>query len=140
MEREIKLFLGHILGQVYRLQKHIDPKLVDVSDADLYGLLKGIESVSDELLESLVGYESRKVDAVVEVLTAWQNDPEKHAAFKGYYDIQKDLADRGVDRMAAIVILRYLRASNRFEDLIARMDSTDSPGELRDTTLSPEEL
>jgi hypothetical protein len=52
MDRMTKLFLGRILGEVYRLQRRQDPKMVPVDAATIYGLLKGFEWVVDALFKA----------------------------------------------------------------------------------------
>jgi len=43
MDDDTKRFLGFILGQIYRLQKRVDPTMCPASDKEIYGLTQGIE-------------------------------------------------------------------------------------------------
>lgn len=122
MERDIKLFLGKILGEIYRLQKSPER-------ATTYGLIKGIEPVVDEELESLGLITADQLRHVEEVLE--KIDKDKNSKFSGFYDIEGELKEGGVDRSQAIVIIKYLKAHEQFLDVIDKMNGSNSPSECR---------
>lgn len=129
-EKQDRILLGKILGELYRIQKHNEVPC-DPSNATIFGLLNGFEHVIDEELEG-IGFVSRdNLVATVKVLSAIDDDPEKLKAFKGFYDIERELQKHGVDRPAAIRILTYLNANRQFQELIAKMDTSGSPSECR---------
>lgn len=51
--------------------------------------------------------------------------------FKGFYDIERELQEAGVDRAQAIRILTFFQANGQFQELIAKMDTSHSPSECR---------
>lgn len=125
-----QLLLGKILGEIYRLQRKTESPC-SASDGTIYGLLNGFEETTQEELERVGFVTKEQVKHAADVLDAVWDDPEKMAAFKGFYDIEKELAAGGVDRMAAMKILTYFKANHSFQDLIAKMDTHGSPGECR---------
>jgi len=124
-----KLYLGKILGEIYRIQRSLNIPSVD--DATIYALLHGFESVADEELENLIVVTKEQQQCVTNVLLPYFEDPAKLANFKGYYDIEKKLEAGGVDRPTAIAILIFFKAKGQFTNVIAKMDSSDSPCECR---------
>ena len=131
MDRETKIVFGKLLGEIYRTQEMLREGSSHAGQAHIYGLLSGIESAIDEQIERVGFVDNEKVNAVVEVLAPIWEDEEKLKAFSGYYDIERALTERNVSRSQAIVILKYLKASDRFNDVIDKMDSTHSPTECR---------
>ncbi len=67
----------------------------------------------------------------MDVLEPIWADEEKLKNFRGFYDIERELEQRGVHRSDAIAILRYLKANHQFTDVIEKMDSSHSPSECR---------
>jgi hypothetical protein len=130
-DKQVKLLLGKVLGEIYRLQNHSNAASCPASQAQIYALLHGFEHAIDEELE-MIGYVSKAdLKHVMDVLTPYFDDPGKLAAFKGFYDIERQLKAAGVERSQAIKILRYLNANDQFTNVIAKMDSSDSPTECR---------
>ena len=123
------LLLGKLLAEIYRLQKNANVPTVD--DACIYGLKNGFESAIRDEVERIGSISGQQLKHVMNVLEPiWQNKA-KLAAFKGFYDIERELADGGVDRTDAIHILTYLSQTGQFAEVIAKMDSSNSPGECR---------
>jgi len=125
-----KILLGKILAEVYRMQRKANMPC-SATDGQIYGLLNGFETAINEQLER-IGYVSEaELMHVIDVLTPYWKEPAKLAEFKGFYDIEHELEAGGVDRAKAIPILRYLYANSQFHEVIAKMDSSDSPSECR---------
>lgn len=134
-EKQNRLFLAKILGEVYRLQKH-NKTACEKSDATIFGLLNGFEHVVEEELDS-VGFVSQDaVSVVVKVLNRIDEDPDRLKAFKGFYDIEHELKEHGVDRYTASRVLTYLNANHQFQELIGKMDTHGSPSECRTFSIS----
>jgi hypothetical protein len=134
---DLKRFLGRLLGETYRVQRKLGlPQ--SVNDATLYGLLNGMENVIDDELELMGWVTTEQAEHLLRVLDRVEQDPKRKAAFKGFYEIEKELAEGGVDRLAAITILRWAKAAGKFQELIGRMDSADSPEECRRFDLDDE--
>jgi hypothetical protein len=131
------MFLGRILGEIYRLQRRVEPGMVGVEDCTLYGLINGIEEAVDNFVTIDESGEPRdwvaneQLEAMREILRAVEADHERKAAFTGYYDIDERVRSAGLGRGAAIQTLTYLKAGGEFLNLIARMESQNSPSECR---------
>jgi hypothetical protein len=125
-----KFLLGKLLGEIYRVERKLEMD-TDVSDETIHGLLNGIESYIDAETPSPIGKD--KVEKLTQVLNEYFTDAQKLNGLKGYYDIEKRLEELGyqVDRMDAYEIIRNLKAQGKFERVIQKFDSLDSPEELR---------
>ena len=132
------LLLGKLLAETYRLQKKAGIPTVD--DARIYALRNGFESAIDDEIERIGSVSKEQLKHVMNVLEPIWQDKAKLADFKGFYDIERELADGGVDRSDAIRILTYLSETGQFAEVIAKMDSSHSPGECRTFKLSKWEL
>jgi len=132
------VLLGKLLAEVYRVQRKLEIPSVD--EATIYGLRNGFETVIAEELERVGFISKAHVKHVMDVLDPIWQDPAKLAAFKGFYDIERELESGGVDRSTAIAVLTYLNAHGQFTDVIAKMDTHGSPTECRTFALSKWEL
>jgi hypothetical protein len=132
------LLLGKLLAEVYRVQRKLEIPTAD--DATIYGLRNGFETVVAEELERIGFVSKAQVKHVMDVLDPIWQDPTKLVAFKGFYDIERELESGGVDRTTAIAVLTYLNAHGQFTDVIAKMDTSGSPGECRKFDLSKWEI
>jgi hypothetical protein len=128
-EKESKIFIGKILGEIYRTQLHLG--MSTASDATIYGLLNGIETVAEEELQGISVVSKEHLHNVAEVLDEIFLSPEKLDAFKGYYDIEGKLQERGVDRMTALTAMKYFYANRQFVEVISKMNSSHSPVECK---------
>ncbi len=129
MDKDTKRLLGKLLGEVFRIQR-ASKIPCSASDEQIYGLLNGFEESVDDVLIELGDISSAKVESVTNVLEIW-SDPQKLNSFSGFYDIEKELMRLDVSRSDAIRILKYLKASDRFTDVIDKMNSSNSPGECK---------
>jgi len=136
MDKETKLFFGKILGEIYRTQRASDDIACPASSGQIYALLNGFESAVDQEFEMMGSISKEQVKAVMDVLDPIWMDQEKLANFKGFYDIERELQSRGVDRSDAIGILTYLKANHQFTEVIDKMDTSGSPTECRRFELS----
>jgi hypothetical protein len=130
MDKDTKRLLGKLLGEVFRIQKAL-PIPCSASEEQIYGLLKGFEITVDDLLIEVGDISSAKVESVTNVLEPIWADSQKLNSFSGFYDIEHDLAQLGIDRGDALRILTYLKASGRFIDVIDKMNSGNSPAECK---------
>ena len=136
MDKEAKLFMGFILGEICRLQNK--QGMVTVSDATIYGLLNGFEQVTDEFLEKVAGIPESKVTAAAKILQPYFDDNEKELS--GYYQIQNELGAAGITREEAIRISTYFHARGDFVGVLEKMDTTGSPIECRKFEMGRDEL
>ncbi|WP_434418901.1 hypothetical protein [Nannocystis pusilla] len=129
-----QLLLLQILGQIFRIEQHLEMS-VPVSDGVVYGLLKGIEEAIDHAIpEELLP--ERLTEAGETFLDEFYKDPAKMAKVKGFYDIEQGLAAVGIDRARAIKLLTYLHNDSRFGEITVKMNSQHSPVEVKDLELS----
>lgn len=133
MENELKLLLGKILGETYRIQKRTKGMVCSASNQTIYGLVNGIESAVNDELRSLkeADLSQDNVDKVSAILDEIYIDPEEMAKVTGYYSIQNKLNDAGIDRGQALKIITYFNEGGMFEELIAKMNSSNSPIECK---------
>ena len=135
MNGELKLAVGKILGEVYRIQLHMKPAICRVSKAEIYGCLSGIEQVIDEQIDDADGLITRQdYDRMNSVLSS----AEENRDFKGFYDIEPQLGAMG--RTKARALLTYIKSKRCFLGVIAKMDSQNSPGECKTFDLKDEDI
>lgn len=127
MDTDTKLFLGRILGEVYRIQEHTEGMTCNATQAQIYGLLNGSETIIDGILRETPLLEDAKFKSVIDVLNEYFSGEEKD--LKGYYSIEGDLNARNVSRSEAIVILTILKSRGQFTDEISKIEKGHSPME-----------
>jgi transcriptional regulator with XRE-family HTH domain len=125
-----KLIFGKLLGELYRIQNKLEIATSGATDR-IFGLLRGIEECIDEELDNLSLISNEKISAIREILDEIDSDEERREGFKGYYDIRSAIEARGITRYESIQIIKYLKISNQFVELIGKMNSNDSPMECR---------
>ena len=140
MDRDNKLFLGKILGEIFRIQRGLENIYCPASDAQVFALLNGFEHVIDEVLERVDYISREKLTAVIDILDSIWSDKEKLAEFNGYYKIEEQLKQKGISRDEAHRIITYLKANHQFTTIIEKMDSSNSPLECRNFDLNELDL
>jgi len=138
MNNETKKLVGTMFGHIFRLQKAVGVPTFD--DATIFGLLNGIEPAIDKVIGDNQYITTDMVDAAARVLQPYFDDDAKLAGLKGFYDIERALQSEGIDRIAAIYIFRYFQASGSYQSVLAKMDTSDSPGECRTFELRSDEF
>lgn len=126
MEKTTKILLGKILGELYENQGED----CAVCEGTIYGLKNGFEFVLDEIIND---YKITNEDYknFVDILSPIFYDEKKLAQFKGYYDIENEMNNVGIDRVKAILLFTYFKKKGGFAELISKLDSGASPTELR---------
>lgn len=125
----IKLLLGKILGEIYRIQRKIG--IATEGQGVAFGLRRGIESVLEDTFRDIGGISIAQIEAVDSVLEEYFADPEKLSAFTGFYEIEPKLAALGVCRGTAITILKYKKATGPYDSVLDKMKGPGSPQECR---------
>lgn len=126
---ENKIMFGKLLGEIYRIQNRQGH--CPVSESVIYGLLHGFETVIDQEIER-VGYISKEdLRAVEDILNEYHVDDEKLQELTGFYDIESQLEERGISRSKAMEIFTYLKADRRFNHVIEKFNSSNSPVECK---------
>lgn len=124
MEHDLKLALGQIKGEIYRLQKA--QGISNVSDGHIYGLLNGIEEAIDNELaelevEDLIS--NHKVEAIRNLLEEFiSKDKDVTEAFANTFRL---MAERKYDisQTECTKILKYLRAKGEYEEILSQVGS-----------------
>lgn len=129
-EKKQKMLLGKLLGEVYRLQNVLGGIENGADEAKVFALLNGFESVIDEEIVSEM-ITNEDIENTMKIFDLYWNDTEKLKEFKGFYDIEYDLKEKGINRGKAIRIFTYLKANNQYIDIIEKMDSGHSPIECK---------
>lgn len=129
MDSKEKKVLGVILGELYEIKCLLKKKTVDI--ALLFALKNGFESeINDQLNEEwFVSKEDEK--KVADVLTPYFDDPVKLEKLSGFYDIERELEELGIQRLKAICIMKYFWTKGSFIRVLERMDTSSSPEEAR---------
>ncbi len=77
MEKETKILLGKILGEVYRIEKRFPNMACPASQGQIYGLLNGFEDAIEQELEMTGSVPKEHVEIVANVLDEIYLDEEK---------------------------------------------------------------
>lgn len=131
MDKETSIFLGKILGEIYRMQRDSDGSPCAATDGHIYALRNGFEHAVKEEIERIGFVSDVDLKSVMDVLDPIFLDDKKLKEFKGFYDVENSFKARNIDRSTAIVVLRYLYANGQYVEIIDKMDSSDSPAECR---------
>ena len=124
------LLLGKILAEVYRLQVNTNVPC-SAGPERIYGLLNGIEMEVAEEIENIGFISDDQVKAASRILDKIFVDDAKLAEFTGFYDIESELEEAGIDRIAAMKIFTYFAAAGRFTSILNKMNSNNSPIECK---------
>lgn len=74
MEHEMKLALGRIIGNLYKIQRE---QGVNVSEAKVFGLLNGFQEEIDNELDNLEFYSNEKINLVCDELDPYYKHKKK---------------------------------------------------------------
>lgn len=129
MDRETKKAFGLIMGDLYEIKSLL--KNVKPNKDILYGLKNGFEEVIDEAIDATWWISKDDVSNASKILNAYFKDSTKLAELKGYYDMEEDFLAVNIDRIKARYIMKYFYIRHQFTSVINKMDSSDSPQELR---------
>ena len=132
--------LGKILGELYRIQNRSEFIPCAVSESHIYGLLNGFERSINHEIERIGFISEDELSTVEEILDEYFDDENKLEKLNGFYDIEGNLKDRGIDRSKAIAIMTYLYADHRFTNVIDKIKSGHSPIECQRFELTEWEI
>ena len=122
--------LGILLGEIYHLKSKVDPDAEDVPPSVVFALRNNVEGALDQLLERRPFRSKAKIEAMDVVLYEYHKGD---SSLSGYYEIEHRLESAGITRGDAAVILEYFVADSRYGQLVAMMDSNNSPIQIRST-------
>jgi hypothetical protein len=135
MDNDTKRMLGFILGQIYRLQKRVDPAMCPASDKEIYGLTHGFEYEIEKVLWQIGEVTDQQVLAAADVIDPLYRLPELVAKVQSYGDLEPSFKQNGLDRETVIRCLKYLTADGEFMELVSQLDNEQSPKECRNFAL-----
>jgi hypothetical protein len=124
-----KLLFGKLLGETYRIQNRNGYS--PVSEGRIYGLLNGIETAIDDEISSLEPITKEELRSACDILDKHWKNPDVLVKVTGYYDLESEFDNAGLDRGKMIKILTYLNSNGQYSDLISKFDSSNSPTECR---------
>ena len=136
MDNHTKRLFGKILGEIYRVQCLTNPTVSrQPNKAKIFGLLNGIESVIDDVLDDIGFISTAKVKAIADILEPICNDPGGLKTFDWYCDIEGKLSAKDVNKGELSVILKYFKANGQFDEAITKIESGNSPLEYHSLEL-----
>ncbi len=114
MDNETKMFLGKVLGEVYKLQYNLNPDNCTVGPERIYGLINGIENaVQAELPTDFINMQ--EIRQIEDILHPYLYEGKPKPSFLGLkVEAEKEMIDEG----KLITILTYLKANGQFSNLI----------------------
>lgn len=118
------VYVGDKPAQIFAYLNEFEPSLI----TETYGV-NGYPVQVDTQFKAQITF--KQVLATSGLLESIFRDKKRFSDFKGFYDIEDDLRDLGIERYQAVLILTYLKASRLFVPLINKMDSVSSPNECR---------
>ncbi|MGS0675954.1 hypothetical protein [Shewanella sp. 125m-1] len=124
------VYIGDSPAHIFAYLNEFEPKVI----TDVYGINAYPAQVDAQFRPQIT---QKQVLATSRILESIFRDKKRFADFQGFYDIEDDLKNVGVDRYDAILILTYLKANRQFVPLIEKMDSTSSPIECKTFDLPP---
>ena len=134
---EIKLLLGRLLGETYRLQNRLGVEH-GLSDWQIYGVLRGFESeINDQIgAADLISDDAER--SVIDVLSEY--DSAGHT-IGGFYELEDRLRRDGheISGLQIKAVLKRCYVHGGFIDQIDSMDSAQSPAECRSFDLRHDE-
>jgi len=130
MENKNKFYFGRIMGELLRIEKRIDPKMVNHWDDVIFGLLHGIEPVIDEFFpEDNEPYRQIITKEDYSTFCDIMNECRRMGDdFRGYYDVEDKYS---FERGKACIILDYFRLAGLYPDIVEKINSEHSPVEVR---------
>ena len=95
LNNETKMFLGKVLGEVYKVQYNLDPDNCTVGPERIYGLIHGIENaVEAELPTDFI--DKQEIRQVEEILHPYLYDGKLATSFLGLkIEAEKEMIDEG---------------------------------------------
>lgn len=134
-EQQTKAFMGKLLGEVYRIQRHLGlPN--GPSKGEIYGLLNGVEYEIDKQLEHIGFVTTQQLEAADNILNEHDQREAKLDDHSGVYGLERELGAAGIGRGEAMVIYKYFKANGSFQSLIERLNrSSHAPSELQDSSI-----
>jgi hypothetical protein len=119
MER--KLFEAKLLGEIYRIQKHLG--IYNGTDGRIYGLLNGVQEDIEAEIENLKFISNEEVNLVCDELDPYYKGEKDLSEMPNYKELEMKLERKGLHRDKLISILEYLYLNERYTVEIEKLKS-----------------
>ncbi|WP_445429268.1 hypothetical protein [Bacillus atrophaeus] len=120
MDNELKLTLGKLFGEIYKIQKQHG--ICDKSDTRIFGLLNGFEEEITSEFEGLNFYSEDKVNAVCDKLHPYYTKEKDINDMPSFSQFRLDLEhESGIKHTEVIDILKYLYSKSAYQLEIDRL-------------------
>lgn len=112
MNDELKITLGKLLGETYRVQK--EQGIARVDDGRIYGLLNGFEEAIESEFGELDLISNEQISIVSDYLMPYYNGEKSTEDLPNFLHLRMDLERQGISHGRLIQIFKYLKATSRF--------------------------
>jgi hypothetical protein len=119
MDSELKLVLGKMLGEVYRVQRA--QGICQVPDSKIFGLLNGVEEALDSEFENLSVISNSQISVVCDHLDPYFKGEKPIEEMPSFLNFRMELEQHGISHSKLIDILKYLHASGSYTEEIDRL-------------------
>ena len=120
MDNELKLFLGKLFGEIYKIQKK--QGVCDKSETRIFGLLNGFEEEIRSEFEGLNFYSQDKVNAVCDKLHPYYTKEKNINDMPSFLQFRMELEHESrINHTEVIDILKYLYSKNAYQLEIDRL-------------------
>ncbi|WP_406595186.1 hypothetical protein [Bacillus velezensis] len=120
MDNELRLSLGKLFGEIYRIQKQ--QGMCDKSDNRIFGLLNGFEEELKSEFEGLNFYSEDKVNAVCDKLNPYYTNEKDISEMPPFSQFRLELEhESGIKHTEVIDILKYLYSKSAYQLEIDRL-------------------
>lgn len=114
MDNELKLTLGKLFGEIYKIQKA--QGVCNISESRIFGLLNGFEEEIKLEFEELNFYSEDKVNAVCDKLQPYYTQEKELNDMPTFLQFRMELEhESGITHSEVIDILKYLNSKNAYE-------------------------
>lgn len=122
MDADIKLMLGHLLGQILRLQEMVKLRSSGMDEAMRYKLILGFEDeIAKYFDRSVLGVSRESCSKAVAILSEIWRDP-RQSENVNECSLKERFRRAGIPEGEYHVILTAIRLESRFEDLFRKID------------------
>jgi hypothetical protein len=122
VDTELKLILGKLLGETYRIQKAQGN--LEISDSKIFGLVNGIEEAIETELDQLELISNKQMAIVMNYLDQYYNGDKELPTF---VNVRLALEQKGISHGTLIDIFKYLKAGSRYNSVIDKLGNYELP-------------
>jgi len=124
MEQSLKMFLGKVLGEVYKIQYDNDESKCSVDKAKIYGLLNGIEPVVNSIMNEIDIITQDDIKIVTNILEPIFRDINIYEKYGGFHIMLNELEKQGINKSKSLTIFTYLKSNCQFVNFFDKIMCT----------------